>query len=74
MTGSTVELCIAGATLVPAAAGASMLWWRTAHPPHVGYARTGQLAELLPGRVGTAKARRLRPSLRGQLIRSCPHP
>jgi type IV secretory pathway TraG/TraD family ATPase VirD4 len=50
--------------LVVAAATVVGLRWRTAHPPKAGYARASQFAELLPGRCGRDKARRLRPSLR----------
>jgi len=64
---------------VPVAAGAGMaavfvltlvsagvaivLRWQDAHPPRDGFAAAGAFAELLPGRAGWAKARRLRPGL-----------
>jgi type IV secretory pathway TraG/TraD family ATPase VirD4 len=39
--------------------------WMAAHPPRDGFARTPQLAEVLPGRDAVRRARRLRPSLAG---------
>jgi len=65
-------LIVATALLVvmtAAGAAAGVLRWRAAHPPVVGFAGAGQLTDLLPGRAGVARARRLRPSLpaRGDL-------
>ncbi len=39
--------------------------WTGAHPPRDGFARTPQLAEVLPGRDAVRRARRLRPCLVG---------
>jgi type IV secretory pathway TraG/TraD family ATPase VirD4 len=46
--------------------------WQAAFPPRVGYAGAGQFADLLPGRAGLAKGRRLRRSLptRGRIAAS----
>jgi type IV secretory pathway TraG/TraD family ATPase VirD4 len=58
---------IAAATLLGALLVAAVVWvagwWRTAYPRRDGYAPSGHLAALLPGRAGDAVARRLRPSL-----------
>jgi type IV secretory pathway TraG/TraD family ATPase VirD4 len=59
-------LTFAGLMLLAVAAACvvAVRRWLDAHPPRVGYARAGQFAELLPGRVGRAKARCLRSTLR----------
>lgn len=53
-------------TLLSCAAVWGWLRWAARHPPRDGFAGAGQFADLLPGRVGLAKARRLRPSLAGR--------
>jgi len=58
----TVSGLLCGFLVVGAVGAAGR--WSAAHPRRDGFAGAGQFAELLPGRVGYAKVRRLRASLR----------
>ncbi|WP_285623802.1 TraM recognition domain-containing protein [Kineosporia sp. NBRC 101677] len=48
------------------------LRWVATHPRRDGFAGAGQFAELLPGRAGWSKARRLRSGLPGLRVRELP--
>jgi hypothetical protein len=62
-----VPVALAAAALLTVGVGAAG-WavatrWMAAYPARDGYARPSRFADLLPGKVGTAKARRLRACL-----------
>ena len=71
-------LVVGFAGVATASLSCAIFWfwlrWTSRRPQRDGFARAGAFAELLPGRAGTAKARRLRPGLtaRQRVSRSRP--